>query len=347
MIFSIEINLKDRVEEASIKITKKIFEFLKKNKISVKLNLKKYDILNIHSSGYLNLLGAKNPLIYSYYAMPSARYYAFFKSMIEYLVFFRDKKEDHRSFPRRLLYFFVGSLSYFIPLKIKQKIFGKANTLILALDCAKKQLSIDAKVIKIGIDTNYFRKTKNKKNKKLNIAYVGHNSPIKGLKDAIDTFSQIKHNVDMNIYLSDYSKKVKEYAYRKDKRIKVHGRSKDILKTYNNIDILVLPFRSENAGIVVPLVLVEAMACEKAIITTRLKNTKEICKDSVMYVPPMSVNNIKKAINYLIDKPNIRSDLGIKARNRILKDHNEKDMLESYLRLYKEIDNQNRKISWN
>ena len=42
MIFSIEINLKDRVEEASIKITKKIFEFLKKNyqleKIRIKTN---------------------------------------------------------------------------------------------------------------------------------------------------------------------------------------------------------------------------------------------------------------------------------------------------------------------
>ncbi len=327
-MISILVNSAERAEEASTKIGKKIYSHLKSKNLDVVLN-RKADLYNVHSSGFLEILKIR-PVILSYYITPKSSYYGYLRSFIEYIIYFRDKKYDCRNLLQRFKHFFLNSLSYLIPMIAKRQIFKKAK-LIVQLNSVKKQFKIPCKVIKIGIDITKFRKTKKKKG--INIAYIGHNGPSRGLKEAIDSFAGIKNNID--VYLSDYSRNTAKYAKKINNNIKVHGRAGNIVDIYNQVDILVLPFRYENAGIVTPLVLLEAMACECAIITTDLPNIREICGDSVIYVSPYSVRQIQKAICYLIDSPGIRQKLGKMARKKVISDHNEKNMLNEYYNLLK------------
>jgi glycosyltransferase involved in cell wall biosynthesis len=83
-----------------------------------------------------------------------------------------------------------------------------------------------------------------------------------------------------------------------------------------------------------PLVLAEAMACGKAIITTRLPHIKEYCLDTVVYVDPYSPEAIAKAIEELSDNPDKIKKLGQRARKRAEEIFSEQRMRDEYADIY-------------
>jgi len=338
MIISYLFSKRERKEEALTKIAKRLMLEARKKGFKTEMNSEKADLFHVLSSGFKDILKFRNkkPLLFSYFIYPKTSYLSFLKSQLE-LFLFRDKKQDHRNIIGRIKFFLISSFSYFIPFFIKRKTIERADLVIVPLNCIKKLFGKKkCKVIKIGINTKKFRKKKIKKDKNIEVAYVGHNASIKGIKDVIKAFGLLKNekNIKFSIYLSDFSEKTKRYAEKLNPKIRVYGHTKDIVSIYNKIDILVLPFRSENAGIASPLVLLEGMACEKAIITTNLINLREVCGSSVLYVKPFSPKEIAEKIIFLKKNKKIREELGKKARKRILRFHNEKEMIKSYLNLY-------------
>ena len=227
-------------------------------------------------------------------------------------------------------------LSSLIPLFVKRFIMNRSCKVIFTSEYVSKKFRLkNSEVIRIGIDVEKFKPIK-MKDHELEVSYFGHVSASKGSLEVINAFSKLK-GINKNMYLTDLNKKAKKYILNKDSTIKLYGFVDEIVPEYSKSDILVLPFRNKTAAVANPLVLLEAMACEKAIVTTDLPHIKEICGDSVVYVKPYSSNQIIKAINYLVKKPELRKELGKKARRKIIKDYNEKDMFIKYEKVLKRI----------
>lgn len=100
-------------------------------------------------------------------------------------------------------------------------------------------------------------------------------------------------------------------------------------------DLLLLPshLRSEAFGVV----QLEAMACEKPVISTELgTGTSYVNQDNItgLVVPPNDVDALAKAANYLITKPKIREKFGKTGRQMVKKYYTDHLMLEKIIELY-------------
>ena len=167
------------------------------------------------------------------------------------------------------------------------------------------------------------------------IAYFGHLSASKGIIELIHAFSEIE-GWDKRLYLTNSTKKLKEYVKNKDPTIKIMPKIKDMPSAYNSVDVIVLPLRHELSSISTPLVLLEAMACGKAIIASKIRNIQDTAGNSVMYCEAYSSESIKNCINKLnIEKK--RKQLGYKARKRAEKYFDEKEMIKKYEEIFEEL----------
>ena len=64
------------------------------------------------------------------------------------------------------------------------------------------------------------------------------------------------------------------------------------------------------------LPLLEAMSTGAACVTSNLSSLPEVGGDAVRYVDPRSVDEIRNAVAELLDSPELRAELGAKARAR-------------------------------
>ncbi len=82
----------------------------------------------------------------------------------------------------------------------------------------------------------------------------------------------------------------------------------------SGLDIFVLPSIYEGC----PITLLEAMASGRAIIASDIPAIREIVRhrEEAILVNPCDVNELKRAILSLCDNPNLRSELGRRARKR-------------------------------
>ena len=102
-------------------------------------------------------------------------------------------------------------------------------------------------------------------------------------------------------------------------------------------DLLVLPsiLRSEAFGIV----LLEAMACAKPVISTELGTGTSFVNQHLktgIVVPPGDVQAMAHAINHLLAKPELREKYGTAGRERVEQCFAKDKMLDSIIKIYQE-----------
>jgi glycosyltransferase involved in cell wall biosynthesis len=112
----------------------------------------------------------------------------------------------------------------------------------------------------------------------------------------------------------------------------------DIRPYYHAADIFVLPsvMRSEAFGIV----QLEAMTCGKPVINTQIDSGVNFVSPngvSGLTVPPGDHLALGNAISYLMERPYLRTKLGIGGRHRVALDFTVKGMVQQTLDLYEEI----------
>jgi rhamnosyl/mannosyltransferase len=112
----------------------------------------------------------------------------------------------------------------------------------------------------------------------------------------------------------------------------------DVRPYYHAADIFVLPsvMRSEAFGIV----QLEAMTCGTPIINTELDSGVNFVSPngvSGLTVPPADHLALANAINYLMDRPYLRTKLGIGGRHRVTREFTVKGMVTQTLDLYEEV----------
>ena len=325
---------RDFKAEGLIQIQSNIKRYLQKKKIKITHNSNSADFYHIHTSGFLPAIKHKDisdRTIYSLHSNLASNPLDFLRYSFEYLKFY---EKSLISYTLRMC---PAIITNFIPLNFKIRAISKMKTIVVPTKYLKNKLNLpNAKLIRLGINTNKFKPIKTPKNKKLNLAYFGHNTPLKGFTDVVKAFKILNNkDLNLNLHLTQYSEKTENYAKKHNKRIKVLGPSKDIVKDYNKADIIILPFRSDVSSIGIPLTLIETMSCGKPIITTNLPHIKEIARNTVIYVNTYSPKQIAQAVNKLTSNPKLQKRIGKAARSRVKKLYNEKQMNENYLKLYK------------
>ena len=102
-----------------------------------------------------------------------------------------------------------------------------------------------------------------------------------------------------------------------DAEITFHGwvDNKSVLfkQLFEQATLFVFPSETENF----PMVLLEAMMAELAIITTRDTGCEEVVEDTALLVPPKDPGAIRKAIERLVGDPDLSRSLSKKARLRV------------------------------
>lgn len=316
--------------EGTRKIFKKLEEILEEKGFNIVDGfVKNADLYHIFSNGFLEAVQYKEirrKAIYSLLTNIDLSPKRTFQWLIEAL---RERRTKNHIFR-------IGKVAVtsFVPLNLKRKAIGSYRYITVPTQYLKKTLKIEkAHIIPLGIDTEKFRKTRRGEG----IAFFGAAASNKGYPDLYEAAKQIDRKIPIRFYFRTEEEKMRTLI--KGENVEVLGAQKNVVKAYNENSIVVLPFRSKIASTGIPLTLLEAMACERAVVTTSFPHIKEVAGDSVLYVEPYAPEQIKEKIEMLLDDERLRRRLGKRARKRVLKHYIEKHMCDGFLHLYKEAFN--------
>ncbi len=294
---------------------------------------RKADLIQVHSSGIFASFRAakwkekyKVPVIYTLYSISKTEPFNHFRNHFAQRHYLRKRKTS-----------FVLSYSAILPLKLRGFNLKKLDVVVTPSKFVKRRLFRNTKLIRIGIDLNKFKPLALPKNEKLKVGYFGHPSAYKGVLDFARASNKFPSHWEAYIHISDVSKRMLRTFKKLCPKTKIYGHLEDIAKAYNEMDVIVLPYRSHLAGVANPLVLIEAMACGKAIITTNFSYLKETVKDSAIIIKTYSPHSIVKAVRKLEDE-SLRDSLGNKARRIIEEEYSQQEMLKQYLELYRRFE---------
>jgi glycosyltransferase involved in cell wall biosynthesis len=333
MLIYYDADIDPRRFEGRTTIAVKIKQFLEKKGYKFTKDIKEAELLHVHSSGIFPSYNAYKlkekyniPCIYSLYSTSKTEPIKHIRNWIVQRKYFEKTATN-----------WLLSYSAVLPLKLRALFLKKLDKVIVPSNYIKNRLYKNTRVIRFGVDVTKFKPLKRKDSSIIKVAFFGHPGVFKGVNDYVKASKSFSDNIEPYVFLTKKTKKIEKYIKNINPKIKLFGFVPDVVKAYNNMDIIVLPYRTSLGTIANPLVLLEAMACGKAIITTNLDFVKEIVKDSAVKVKAYSPIRIAKAVNKLAKNKVLCKNLGEKARDIAVKYYDEKLMLNEYLRVYKEF----------
>lgn len=200
-------------------------------------------------------------------------------------------------------------------------------------------------VIPYGIDIEKFQKEVDQKESgKIKekygkfVLFVGRLNYYKGLEYLIAAMEKIKANL---VIIGEGS--FRKRAEKKARKLKIEDRifflsglkDQDLIKFYKTSSLLVLPsiFKSEAFGIV----LIEAMACAKPVISTELgTGTSFVNKDGItgFVVLPKNSESLAVAMRKILDDDEKREEFGRNAFDRAKNEFSLEKMLKKTFSVY-------------
>lgn len=333
-------DLDKRSFEGRTTIASKLKSFLEKEGYDFTNKVKEADLIHIHSSGigksYLAYKLKKRynvPCIYSLYSNCETEPINHIRNFI------LQRKVLEKGATNGLL-----SYSAVLPLRWRGLFLKKLDKVVVPSYYLKERLfKKNTDIIKFGIDINRFKPIAphlkaNKEKSEIKVAFFGHPGVFKGQTDFILASKYFKKNIKPFMFFTQRSKKTDRYIQKTNPKINICGHVENIEKIYNEMDIIVLPYRNPLGAIANPLILLEAMSCGKPVITTNMPFLKEIVGNAAITVPPYNHKKLVKAVNWLAENEEVKTSLGKRAREIIVNNYNEKEMFEKYLHLYQEFE---------
>lgn len=113
------------------------------------------------------------------------------------------------------------------------------------------------------------------------------------------------------------------------------GHSADMAATLAQADLVCLPSYREG----LPKVLLEAMACGKACITTDVPGCRDAVRheDNGLLVPAKDAAALASSIRQLLDNPDLRQQMGERGRQRVVAEFSQERVTEATLAVYREV----------
>jgi glycosyltransferase involved in cell wall biosynthesis len=325
-------DLEGRSFEGRTSTAIKLKKFLESKGFQFVNTPKEADVIHFHSSGISDSWKAaelkqkfNKPVIYSLYSVAMTEPIDHLTNHFLQLHHFGKRKTN-----------FLLSYSAVIPLKWRTQKFKQLNVVVTPSNFVQKRLFKNTKLIRVGVDTNKFHAIPRERNDKLKVAFFGHPSVYKGMLDFVKASTLFSEDIETYIFPSRKNKKIESSLRKINPKAKIFGFTENMVEAFNQMDIIVAPHRSKLGSIANPLVILEAMSCGKAVVTTNLDFIKELVQDAALTVNPKSPSEIAKAVEKLRN-PVLRRELGEKARRRILEEFSEGKMFSDYLNLYNSL----------
>jgi glycosyltransferase involved in cell wall biosynthesis len=245
----------------------------------------------------------------------------------------------------------------------------RAKHFIVTTELGKRMLKLykvpeeDISIIPHAIDSNIFKPMKKddallkrfglSKSDRV-ILFIGELEPIKGAEYLIYAFNEIlKDRKDVKLLIIGKGRlegKLKEIVRKLgiDKEV-IFGGSYPynvIPKIHNLADVLCLPSITNPGSLFGPAanekfgyVLIEAMACEKPIVTTSSGGIPLVVEDkkTAFVVPPTNWGALREKIEYLLDNPAIMSKMGRAGRLKVLKEYDLSPVASGLAKICKKV----------
>ena len=197
-----------------------------------------------------------------------------------------------------------------------------------------------------GIDTNIYRKFDVTKNEdRPTVVMVARIDPLKDIETFIRTAKLVAKAIP-NVLFKLYGPMVDEKYFHlcqdliKELKIEENfvfaGKTDSPQTAYNEGDVVMLTSISE----AFPFVVIEAMACEKVVISSDVGGTKEVLEGFGYVVKPKDYAEFADKVIYVLKNPDIARSMGLDARESILNGFTIEDMVENYGKVYKNLYNE-------
>ena len=180
------------------------------------------------------------------------------------------------------------------------------------------------------------------KNDKFTFLFCGKLTKTKGILYLIEAFKRIKKNhsnVSLILVGDGVQSTVKDFkdVASNEKDIIFSGvkSPNEIKNYYNSCDVFVLPSLSEGFGIV----NLEAMACGKPVISTRVGGIIDVVIDGKtgLLVDPANIDELYLAMNKFLENPNLAIEMGKEGRKRVVENFSWDIIAEKLDNAYKAI----------
>lgn len=218
--------------------------------------------------------------------------------------------------------------------KIKYFALSNADLFLCYTQKAKQSLvkeNVDEskiRVVRLGVDLKKFKPGRKKQNQTLKILFVGRLVKEKGVMDLLRAFINLKSEGFKNLKLdfigkgdlkNEMEKKIKSVGLTNEIRI-INKTYQDMPSVYQKADIFVLPSKKTNTweeqyG----MVLVEAMASGLPIIASKSGAIPKILGNIGLYFQEGNINELTRALKFLINNPSLQLELGKMGRERVEK----------------------------
>lgn len=179
------------------------------------------------------------------------------------------------------------------------------------------------------------------------LGFVGRVTPDKGIYSLLEAFEAIAEKYS-NVYLlivGNFDKLDKQTFQCFDQRIRNHPRIRyqsfveDIVPCYSAMDLLVLPSKREGFN----YALLEAAACGLPTVTTRATGCVDVVVENQtgLLVEVNHRDQLKAAIEMLLDSESMRRALGKAAEKRVAELFDAQRLIAEYVKLYQSLLNIN------
>lgn len=256
---------------------------------------------------------------------------------------------------------------YHVRIAIEQKIFNKANAVLVLCETSRIQLlqyyMVDFEKIHVifpGVNTNYFNTKPTALDKEIDlkensILTMCRFVPAKGLDRVIDALSLIKGKIKFNLYMggsngeniTNLSEEEKVAHQKITGIIDSYGLESHtnylgfvnhdgtLPAYYRKADIFILPSRYEPFG----LTTLEAMACGTVPLVSQTAGSKEIIVDGLngFVVDTHDRKNLADKIKMLLKDPKLRKKISENAAFTVREHYSWDKISEKIINLYKSL----------
>jgi glycosyltransferase involved in cell wall biosynthesis len=242
-----------------------------------------------------------------------------------------------------------------VSLRIQRKLLGCADRIVTVARSIVEELSeygIDPRQVEVlgnGVDTDLFRPIGGNQGAPPARTYVlaaGRLDARKGFQDLIEAMPYVVEQFpDVCLYVAGTGPmegplraQVERLGLGHVVRLLGHVERSQMVALYQSATVFAHAAHYEG----LPTVLLEAMACGRAVVSTAVSGALDVVEDSVngLFVPPNAPNKMARGICRLLGDTELRAQLGAAARRTVEERFSWQIVGSNYLRCYQALLNE-------
>ncbi|MFZ2889930.1 GT4 family glycosyltransferase PelF [Sulfuricurvum sp.] len=193
-----------------------------------------------------------------------------------------------------------------------------------------------------GIDTDRFKRLDVVRSGRPTVVMVARIDPLKDIETFIHTCALVAKEIP-DVLFKMYGPKLDDGYYEKCENLVTTldvqsnfifaGLTSNPAEAYNEGDVVMLTSISE----AFPFVVIEAMACEKVMVSSDVGGTKEVLEGFGFVVRPKDYEQFAEKVLLVLNDKVMAEEMGIAAREHILSGFTINDVVTNYQHLYQRL----------